>query len=200
MYQIIGSPRSRLTRVSWALQEIGEAYEIISMKPHSSGILAHNPAGKGPILVDGDITVIDSAAIVTYLSDKHIDKGLGAEPATAERALMDSWVHFAQSDLEAPLWLKLRHNFLLPEDQRADVGKVTRSDFAAAIKAMDLRLGNNKFAIGDRFTVADVILGHCGYWARNGKFEIPSDNVNAYFDRVLSRSALKRAREIEKDM
>ncbi|MEE9375798.1 MAG: glutathione S-transferase family protein [Rhizobiaceae bacterium] len=200
MYQIVGSPRSRLTRVSWALQELAEPYEIVTLKPHTPEITKYNPAGKGPILVDGKIVVIDSAAIVTYLSDKHIEKGLGAAPASAERALMDSWIHFAQNDLEAPLWLKLRHTFLLPEEMRADVSKITRYDFAVAIKAMDIRLGANEYAIGDRFTVADIILGHCGYWARSAKFSIESDTVNAYFDRILSRDGLKRARELEKDL
>ena len=45
-----------------------------------------------------------------------------------------------------------------------------------------------------------MILGHCGQWARGGKFAIESDPVNAYFDRVLSRPALARAREREREV
>jgi glutathione S-transferase len=51
--------------------------------------------------------------------------------------------------------------------------------------------------MGERFTAADVILGHCGQWARGAKFEIASERVNAYFDRVLARPALTRAKEKE---
>jgi len=198
--KIYGSPRSRLTRVSWLCQELGQDYKIVAAKPHTPEMRAVNPAGKGPVLVDGDVTVIDSAAICTYLADKNADKNMSAAPATAERGLLDSWMHFAQNDLEAPLWVKMKHKFLLPEDMRADVGKATRMEFSNAIAAMDARLGDNEFAIGDRFTAADVVLGHAGSWARSAKFEIKSDRVNAYFDRVLARDALARAREIEKDM
>ena len=44
------------------------------------------------------------------------------------------------------------------------------------------RVTSHQFAMGDRFTAADVILGHCGQWARGARFEINSDRVNAYFD------------------
>jgi len=200
MYKLIGSPGSRLTRATWMLQELGEEYEIIVAKPHSDEIKKYNPSGKGPALADGEIVVIDSAAICTYLGDKHADKNMSAPPATAERASLDSWIHFSQNDLEAPLWLKARHTFILPEAMRLDVRDITRRDFAHAVTTMETRLGDNEFALGDRFTSADVLLGHTGSWARNAKFEIKSDTVNAYFDRVLSRPALARARAIENNM
>ncbi len=200
MYKIAGSPRSRLTRVSWMLQELDEKYEIVVAKPGTDELKKYNPAGKGPVLADGDLQVIDSATICTYLADKHADKGMSAVPGTPERAMMDSWIHFAQLDFEAPLWLKAKHTFILPEEMRLDVREITRREFARAMDAMDARLGDNEFALGDRFTTADVMLGHCGSWARNAKFEIKSDRVNAYLDRVLARDALARARAIEKDM
>ena len=51
--------------------------------------------------------------------------------------------------------------------------------------------------MGDRFTAADVILGHCGQWARGARFDVASERVNAYFDRVLARPALARAKARE---
>ena len=200
MYKIIGSPRSRLTRVSWMLQELDQEYEIVNAKPHSDVLVSYNPAGKGPVLVDGDLHVIDSAAICLYLGDKHSDKKLSASAGTAERAALDSWIQFAQLDLEAPLWLKAKHNFILPEELRLDVSKIAKIEFDRAVAAMEKRLADNEFALGDRFTSADVLLGHTGSWARNAKMEIKSKSVNDYFDRVLARPALERARSIEKDM
>lgn len=200
MYKIVGSPRSRLTRVSWMLQELGQEYEIEKAKPQSAEIRAYNPAGKGPVLVDDNVTVIDSAAICLYLGDKHADMGLSAKPGTAERAELDSWVQFAQNDLDAPLWLKAKHSFIYPEEMRLNVREVTKLEFAQAIKAMDVRLGERQFALGNRFTTADVLLGHAGSWARGAKFEIESDRVNTYLDRVLAREALARARAYEKDL
>jgi len=200
MYKIVGSPQSRLTRVSWMLQELGQEYEIIKAKPQSDTLHQYNPAKKGPVLLDGKTVIIDSAAICSYLADKHPDKNMSAKPGTPERGMLDSWMHFAQLDLEAPLWLKAKHKFILPEQQRLDVGDITAREFANAVKAMETRLGENQFALGNRFTCADVLLGHCGSWARNGKFEINSETVNNYFDRVLARDALARARAIEKEL
>ena len=60
--------------------------------------------------------------------------------------------------------------------------------------------GSNQFALGDRFSAADVMLGHTGSWARNAKFDIKSDVVNNYLDRVLGRVALAQAREIESQL
>lgn len=197
MYQAVGSPGSRLTRVTWMLEELGEAYEIVKAKQHSETMLRYNPTGKMPALVDGTIVVTDSAAICGYLAEKHADRGMGPEPGLAGRAAFDAWMHFAQSEFEAPLWNKLRHKFILPEECRADVGAATAHDFAREVAALERKLGGRTYALGDRFSAVDVILGHCGSWARGGKFAIGSDAVSAYFDRVLARPALVRARERE---
>jgi glutathione S-transferase len=198
MYQAVGSPGSRLTRVTWMLEELGEPYEIVKAKQHSDVMYRYNPSGKIPALVDGDLVLTDSAAICLYLGDKHADKGLGPN-SPAERGVMNSWLFFAQSELEAPLWNKLKHRLLLPEELRAEVGPWTKMEFDREIATLEKRLGDNAYAMGDRFTAADIIIGHCGQWARGAKFEIKSDKVNAYFDRVLGRPALARARAREEE-
>ena len=146
------------------------------------------------MLIDGDVVVTDSAAICVYLADKHAEKGMGANPGLAGRAEMDGWMHFAQSEFEAPLWNKLRHRFILPKELRVDVGPAAAYDFAQEVKALDGRLGDRPFALGDRFSAVDVMLGDMGAWARAGKFGIASERVAAYFDRVLSRPARAPAR------
>lgn len=196
MYQAVGSPGSRLTRVTWMLEELGQPYQIVLAKQHTEEMRRYNPSGKMPALVDGDIVVTDSAAICAYLADAHPDKRMGPE-TPAERAHLNAWLFFAQSELEAPLWNKLKHRLMLPEGERVDVGPWTSAEFAREIRALEARLGAHQYAMGDRFTAADVILGHCGQWARGAKFEIDSAIVNAYFDRVLSRPALARARARE---
>lgn len=198
MYAVVGSPGSRLSRVTWMLEELGEPYVIVKAKQHSDLMRRYNPTGKMPALVDGDVVVTDSAAICAYLAEKHADKGLGAEPGLAGRAAFDSWMHFAQSEFEAPMWNKLKHRLILPEEIRCDVGPWTAYEFDKEVAALEAKLGGRLYALGDRFSAVDVILGHCGQWARGARFEIKSDAVNEYFDRVLDRPALARAKEREK--
>ena len=199
MYQAVGAPGSRLTRVTWMLEELGQPYQIVFARQHTDEMRRHNPTGKMPALVDGDVTVTDSAAICAYLADKHPERRMGPE-TPAERAHLNAWLFFAQSELEAPLWNKLKHRMMLPEGERVDVGPWTSAEFAREIRSLETRLGGSDYAMGDRFTAADVILGHCGQWARGAKFEIDSAAVNAYFDRVLSRPALARAKAREQQV
>ena len=196
MYQAVGSPGSRLIRVTWMLEELEQPYQIVKAKQHTDEMRRYNPSGKGPALVDGDVVVTDSAAICAYLADKHPDRRMGAE-TLAERAHLNAWLFFAQSELEAPLWNKLKHRMLLSEEERVDVGPWTTAEFSREIHSLDARLGDQEFAMGNRFTAADVILGHCGQWARGARFAIDSERVNAYFDRVLGRPALARAKARE---
>jgi len=193
VYMAVGSKGSRVSRVLWMLEELEQPYEFVPVKLRSAEAYELNPSGKVPILIDHDLKITDSAAICVYLADKHADKGMGANPGFAGRAEMDSWMHFAQSEFEAPLWNKLRHRFLLPKDVRVDVGPAAAHDFASEVKALEGRLGKRQFALGDRFSAIDVMLGDMGGWARSGKFAIESDSVNAYFDRLLQRPARARS-------
>ena len=197
MYKVIGAPATRLVRVTWMLEELGAPYEIVNARPNSEEAFRHNPSGRIPVLLDGDIVVSDSAAICVYLCDRHPEAGMAATPGTPERAQIDSWLHFAQSELEAPLWIKLKHRAMLPEDLRLEIGPWTAWEFTRDVRTFEARLGQNTFAIGDRFTAADVVLGHIGAWARAARFQIGSPTVNAYLDRVLSRPALARAKDRE---
>ena len=199
MYQAVGSPGSRLTRVTWMLEELGQSYEIIKAKQHSETMRRYNPSGKIPALVDGDFVLTDSAAICAYLGEKHAEAGLGPEPTPQGRAAMTSWMIYAQSEFEAPMWNKLKHRFLLPDELRAEVRPWLAHEFDKEVAALDAKLADRPYALGDRFTAVDVILGHCGQWARSGKFEIASPKVAAYFERVLSRPALARANAREEE-
>ena len=199
MYQAVGAPGSRLTRVTWMLEELGQPYDIIRAKQHTDTMLRYNPSGKMPALADGDFVLVDSAAICAYLAEKHAEKGM-APRDPRERAQLNSWLFFAQADLEPPLWNKLKHRLLLAEELRAEIGPWVAMEFAREIGVLEKRLGDGPFALGERFTAADVILGHCGQWARGARFAIDSAIVNAYFDRVLARPALARARAREQQV
>lgn len=200
MYQAVGAPGSRLTRVVWMLEELGEPYEIVRAKQYSETMKRYNPTGKMPALIDGDFVLTDSAAICAYLGEKHADKGLGPDPGLQGRAEMMSWMLYALSEFEQPMWNKLKHRFLLPTELRAEVAPWVGHEFAAEIRGLEAKLAGRPYALGDRFSAVDVILGHCGQWARSGKFEVASKPVADYFERVLSRPALARAKQREQEV
>src|SRR5689334_3746061 len=72
---------TRSIRVRWTLQELGIDFEAIPIdllagEHRSPAFLKINPAGKLPVLVDADMVLTESVAIVVYLADKYRDKGL----------------------------------------------------------------------------------------------------------------------------
>lgn len=192
MYKVIGPPMTRALRVLWCLEELGQEYESIPSYPHTDDVKAINPSGKVPALIDGDDVILDSAAICQYLADKH--GALTFPTPTVERAHMQSWVNFANDDVESPLWVFWKHTMVKPEDQRVEAIKpVCAQEFRTAMKAFESRLGDNQYAMGDVFTVPDIILGHCMNWAVNAcKFELREGKITEYASRIRSRPAYKR--------
>jgi len=198
MYKLIGTPAARPFRVLWALEELGQAYEITPAKPQSKEALQYNPAGKVPVLIDGDDAIIDSVAIVQYLADKHDD--LTYPAGTIKRAQQDSFTHFACDDIDGILWTMAKNTFVLPENVRAtDVRKSCEYDFALSMTVLEQRLGENDFVMGDRFTVPDLLIGHCAGWAQNAKFLIPEGKITNYIERIRKRQAFIRSNSIRQD-
>jgi glutathione S-transferase len=179
--------------VVWALEELGLPYELIPALPRSEVALAANPSGKIPALVADGVTLTDSTAIITYLADRH---GALTYPAgSLQRAEQDGFTQFALDEVEGPLWLAAKHRFVLPEALRVPAIKETaRAEFARAMETLELRLGDREFVTGARFTLPDIILGHCADWAEAAKFALPGGALGKYFARVHARPALARAR------
>ncbi|MBL4732277.1 MAG: glutathione S-transferase family protein [Rhizobiaceae bacterium] len=195
MYTLIGSPKTRSFRVLWMLEELGLEYQVEAVGPRTPEILALNPSGKLPVLKDGDDAIIDSTAIIQYLADKHNKLTFAA--GTIERAKQDSFTCFALDDLDGILWGAAKHSFVLPEELRSDAVKpASQFDFAKSLITLEKRLGDNKYVMGDVFTVPDIIITHCAGWAANAKFDWPEGPLSDYVDRVRKRPAYIRANEV----
>ena len=194
MYKVIGTPKSRAMRVYWALEEMGLEYEMVLASPRSEEVLALNPSGKIPCLIDGDDAIIDSVAIIQYLADKH---GKLTFPAgTIKRAQQDSFTQFCCDEVDSSLWMAAKNTFVHPEERRVpEIKPTAKYEFANAMKTLETRLGDNDFVMGDTFTIPDLLLGHCSNWAQGAKFEIPEGPVADYFKRVTERPAYQRAKE-----
>ncbi|MBR9842493.1 MAG: glutathione S-transferase family protein [Rhodobacteraceae bacterium] len=172
MYEIIGSPTSRAFRVMWMLEELGEPYKVQKEQPRSDAVKALNPSGKIPVFIDGDAVITDSTAIMTYLADKH---GALTFPAgTIERAKQDALTHCILDEIDAVLWTAARHTFVLPKEKRvAEIKDPLMWEYARNITRLMEQM-EGPYLMGETFTLADIILAHCGSWARAAGF--PSDN------------------------
>jgi glutathione S-transferase len=162
---------TRSIRARWTLQELGVEFEAVSVnllagEHRRPEFLAINPAGKVPVLVDGDMVLSESIAIAVHLADKYPEKGLAPTDPGARAQLM-RWLLFTTTELEQPLWRITRHTRLYPEDRRlpGDVA-LARDEFAAMAKVLDRHMEEREFIVGDSVTVADFVLAYTLDWAQ----------------------------------
>lgn len=168
--KLYGTPPTRVLRAMWLLNELGLEYELVPVDlPRGEHLrpefLAVNPAGRVPVLVDGDVVLAESVAIQLYLADKHPEAGL--IPRTVEeRAEMYRWLFFMVTEIEQPLWRIARHTFVYAEEQRlpADVELATR-ECVHMLQVVERHMRGREFFVGERLSVADFNAAYLLDWA-----------------------------------
>lgn len=170
MIRLYGAPFSRAGRAVWMLEEVGQAYEIISKDPRtgetrSPEMLALNPNGHVPVIDDNGTIIWESMAVNLYLADKYQK----LMPETAElRGQAYHWSFWAITEAEAPLLDILMHSMFLPEDQRDPaVAAAGLETLKNPLAVLDAALTGKNYLLGDEFTVADLnvcsVLGFAAY-------------------------------------
>ena len=114
MYTVVGSRTNRTFRVLWALEELGVEYDHKPYSVRSAEALEHSPTGKLPALIAEGEVITDSAAIITFLADRH--GGLTFPAGSVQRAQQDALLHRVNDEIDAVLWTAARHSFILPEE------------------------------------------------------------------------------------
>ncbi|UEP36415.1 glutathione S-transferase family protein [Burkholderia ambifaria] len=190
--KLYGFAGTRTQRALWGLKELDADFEFVSVNllagEHKRPEFLHlNPAGKVPVLVDGDLVIPESAAIVLYLADKYPEKAL-LPVDLARRAEAYRWIMFAVTELEQPLWRITRHTFIYPPEKRspADI-ELAREDFNAMAAILDKHLEGREFIVGDTLTVADCVTAYLIDWASECNLIEPFPQLRAYLERLYAR-------------
>ena len=184
-------------KVALCLEEMGLAYEPIPVdtrkgEQHKPGYLAINPNAKLPSIVDGDVTMFDSNAIVLYLAEK---TGKFLPKKAADRAEMLSWLMFVASGIGPFTGQYVHFKTYAPEKLAYALG---RYEFEAKRHwgIVDARLAKNKYMVDDTYTVVDMALWG---WARMAAFVMGEDtaakypNVKRLVDEISARPAAAKA-------
>jgi glutathione S-transferase len=190
--KLYGFGPTRSLRALWGLRELGLdfEFEVVNLSAGENqrpDFLRLNPAGKLPVLVDGDLVITESAAIVLYLAEKYPQKKL--LPADlAERAQVYRWVMFAMTELEQPLWRITRHRALLPPEKRLpqDIA-LAREDFARMASVLEQHMQGRSFIVGDALTAADCVTAYLMDWANEHSLLDGKPNLQAYLTRLYGR-------------
>jgi glutathione S-transferase len=183
---------TRSIRVRWTLQELGVDFESVPVnlaagEHRRPEFLKLNPTGKIPVLVDGQLVLTESVAIVKYLAEKYPDRGL-LPISILDRAEVDRWLLFTATELEQPLWRITRHSSLYPVNERipADVPLASR-EFKEMAAIGEQHLQHRQFVVGDHVTVADFVLAYTLDWANEIGLLGDCPNLRGYMERMYSR-------------
>jgi glutathione S-transferase len=200
MVTLYHSPQSRSVRPRWLLEELGIPYELKSLNLQNQDqkrpeYLKLNPNGAVPTLVDGDLVLWESAAIVMYLADKYPEKQLAPAVGTPARAKYYQWVQYAMNGIEPPAVAIFLNTILKPEAERIpQVIPEARTQLGAAVKVVDDALVGRDYLLGAQFSAADVMVGSTISWAQMMGLVGPDrPNVASYLARLAARPAFGRA-------
>jgi glutathione S-transferase len=183
---------TRSIRARWTLQELGVDFEpivvdLVAGEHRKPEFLQLNPAGKIPVLVDGDLVLTESIAIVIYLAEKYPARGL-MPTAPLERAEANRWLLFTTTELEQPLWRIARHTAIYPERDRlpADV-TLAGKEFRAMAEIVEQHMQHRQFVVGSTVTVADFVLAYTLDWANEVKLLDHCPKLLAYMEEMYAR-------------
>lgn len=188
--KLYGTPPTRAIRVQWLLNELGVECEVIGRNPLGDPdpkFLALNPAGKLPVLVDGDVVVTESAAIPLYLAEKYPHKGL-IPSGSVDRGQMYRWIFFLVTEIEQPLWRIALNTAIYPEERRvpADIDNATR-DCKKMAAVFEKHMADRDFVAGDRLSVADFIAAYTLDWANEANMLTDAPRLRAYLETMYAR-------------
>ncbi|MDB9374203.1 glutathione S-transferase family protein [Nodularia sphaerocarpa] len=144
MLKLYGGARSRASIVQWYLEELGVGYEFVILDMQAGEhkqpeYLKINPMAKVPAIVDGDLQLWESGAILLYLADKY-----GKTPLSPEqRGLFSQWVLFGNSTLATGIFVEANREREMPR----------------LLTPLNEIFERQSFVMGDEFTVADVAVG-----------------------------------------
>jgi glutathione S-transferase len=197
MTRIFYMPRTRSTRVLWALEEIGGPYDATRLAPEERSTPEHrarHPLGRVPALeLDDGSVMFESAAICLQLADLHPDAGLMPPVGSTGRAFAYQWTLFGMTELEAPLYAWLR------AQRDGASGEAHRERFTDAATALAEALGERQWLLGDELCVADIVcVGVLGSAHTRGLLQ-DWPALQAYVERGEARPAHQAALRVGVD-
>ena len=147
---------------------------------HTPAFLAINPEGKVPtMLIDGRV-LTEVAGILFYLARRFPAAGLLPDGDVEAEAQVVSWMSFIASSIHPARRQGLEH---------------ARAIYALA----DKRLGKNDWAVGGRYSIADIHLFRLFWRFRSSLNPAPGEfpNIEAHYTRMMARPAVKKTIEVE---
>ena len=188
-----GKGLARDTRVRWALEEVGQPYEVRLVSFRAMKEPAHlvlHPFGQIPTYEDGALVLFETGAIVLHIAERHA--GLLPNDANA-RARAIAWMFAAVNTVEPPI-LELVNARLLESDKPWTKERLplVEDRIRARLRQLSARLGDADWLDG-AFSAGDLMMASVLMRLRASGLLDEYPNLAAYLARGEARPAYKRA-------
>jgi glutathione S-transferase len=188
-----GRGLARDMRVRWALEEVGQPYEVRLVSFRAMKEPAHralHPFGQIPTYEEGDLALFETGSIVFHVAEHRA--GLLPKQANA-RARAITWMFAALSTVEPPI-LELENARLLERDKpwSKDRLPLVEDRVRGRLDALSTRLGDAEWLDG-AFSAGDLLMVSVLLRLRASGILDEFPNLAAYVARGEARPAYKRA-------
>jgi glutathione S-transferase len=188
-----GKGLARDTRVRWALEEVGQPYQVRLVSPRAMKEPAHlalHPFGQIPTFEEGELALFESGAIVLHLAQRHA--GLLPDDANA-RARAITWMFAAVNTVEPPI-LELSIAKLVERDKpwRDERVPLVADRVRGRLNQLSTRLGDADWLDG-AFSAGDLMMVSVLLRSRPSGILDEYPNLAAYVARGEARPAYQRA-------
>jgi len=188
-------PSPNPMKVKFAMLELGIDCEMVPVdltkgEQTQLSFLALNPYGRVPVLVDGDLTLWESNAILAYLGEK-TGKLWPTTPARRAEAL--KWLFFLAQHVSPPA-TDLAFNRIAAKlaGRPSDEAAIARGEQAlpAVIKILEGQLSKNTWMLGADFSLVDCAYGTTLNVIEKAQFSLSDlPKVKAYLGAIRARPA-----------
>ncbi|MBN9039813.1 MAG: glutathione S-transferase [Rhizobiales bacterium 62-47] len=188
---------SRSQRILWLLEELGAPYELKTYQRDAKTRLAPpeleaiHPLGKSPVIVDGDVRIAESGAIVDYIIRRYGKGAMMPARDSADFEAYNEWLHYAEGSAMLPLMLNLYVSRL--KEAGAPLHPRIDSELANHLGYADRALQGRQFFVGDALTGADIQMSFVPEMAKAFGRLAPHANLAAWLDRMHARPAFQRS-------
>lgn len=188
-----GKGLARDMRVRWALEEVGQAYDVRLVSFAEMKEPAHrtlHPFGQIPTYEDSDLVLFESGAIVFHIAERHA--GLLPDEANA-RARAIAWMFAALNTVEPPIFDRDLVQ-ILERDRPwyAERLRMLEDSIRKRLEDLAARLGDADWLEGE-FSAADLLMVTVLRRLRASDLLEEHANLAAYVARGEARPAFRRA-------
>ena len=188
-------------RIVWLLEEMGLAYRLRPVNlldgvEKDAEFLAINPAGFIPAIQDGDVTMVESIAIMQYVMARYGPTPLAPDPHDSAFPAYQQFLHLGEAGLAASIYFVVGARNFAPESERHNwsAGQAL-SVFESRLTLVTRQLARTPYLAGETFTAADISVTYALELAKTSGGITFSEVEQSYMARNSAREGYKRAME-----